>query len=72
MIEPMWVPWPKVSRWTRSGSWDSNDRSGPWTTLPLVRPFTGATPLSISATSTPLPVKPLVQASFAWVIWATL
>ena len=53
------VPCPLVSRLRRFGAWDSNDRSGPWMTLPAVaRPSTGATPVSITATSTPAPVYP--------------
>src|SRR3954453_12868920 len=65
MIDARCVPWPKPSTWAVAGSWLSNDRSGPLTTFPLVSPGTGDTPLSISATSTPLPVYPACQATLA-------
>ncbi len=59
MIPAMNVPWPFVSRYWVDGSCDSSERSGPFTILlaPL-RAGTGATPVSMSATSTPLPVTP--------------
>ena len=45
---------------------DSNERSGPWITLPeAFSPATGATPESITATPTPLPVNPAFQYSSA-------
>ena len=51
------VPWPYVSRLVRFGACDSSDRSGPLITLPgASRPATGETPVSMTATSTPLPV----------------
>ena len=49
---------------------DSNERSGPLITFPVVSPGTGTTPLSISATSTPRPVAPCFHAWVAWVTWA--
>ena len=58
MMPAMWVPWPKVSRYRWSGDWLSNERSGPFTTLPEVSPLTGTTPVSTSATPTPFPVTP--------------
>ena len=61
----MWVPWPKVSWLRRLAACDSNDRSGPLTTLPAwPRPLTGAMPESISATPMPWPVSDLPAASF--------
>src|SRR3954466_14243867 len=47
---------------------ESKDRSGPLITFPLTRPGTGATPVSMSATSTPLPVYPAAHDSRAWTI----
>ena len=56
MMPAMCVPWPKASRWRRSAACDSNDRSGPLTTFAgSSSPATGATPVSIRATSTPRP-----------------
>jgi hypothetical protein len=53
------VPCPFVSRYCRLGFCDSSERSGPLITLPdAFRPATGATPVSMTATSTPLPVYP--------------
>src|SRR3954468_13481903 len=47
---------------------ESKDRSGPLITFPLTSPGTGATPVSMSATSTPLPVYPAAHDSRAWTI----
>ena len=59
MIPAMNVPWPFVSRYWKLGFCDSSERSGPFTILPFpLSAGTGATPVSISATSTPSPVKP--------------
>ena len=55
MIEAMCVPWPNASFWVSAGFWESKDKSGPLTMLPLVNPATGATPESIMAMSTPAP-----------------
>jgi len=66
MMPAMKVPWPKVSRYRVSGFCDSNEMSGPFTTLPgAVSPATGAIPESMSATSTPRPVIPLPHTSRA-------
>ena len=59
MIPATCVPCPKVSRWARSRSRLWLEKSGPWTTLPWAASAgTGTMPVSITATSTPLPVAP--------------
>jgi hypothetical protein len=64
MMPAICVPWPNVSRFRNAGVCDSNDRSGPLTTLPVpARPLTGAIPESINATPIPLPVTFLLLAS---------
>ena len=52
---------------------DSEERSGPYTTLPGVsRPLTGVTPELINATPTPWPVYPASQYAWAPSIASTL
>src|SRR5450755_620774 len=66
------VPCPNASRPGVAAPLASNDRSGPVTTCPApASPGTGVTPVSITATSTPLPVTPAAQALCAPTIWLT-
>ena len=62
----MKVPCPNPSRWATAGLCESKERSGPLITLPgAERPATGVTPESRTATSTPAPVMPWLQAAAA-------
>ena len=54
-----------------AAAWLSKDRSGPLTTLPSAGPSTGATPVSMSATPTPLPVTPAAHSRSAPITRAT-
>ncbi len=55
----MWVPWPLLSTRAVAGLPASGDRSTAATTLPSpIKPSTGATPVSITATLIPAPVMP--------------
>ena len=64
MIPARWVPCPYPSTYGAEPACRSNERSGPLTTLPsAASPSTGATPESISATSTP---RPVTWSSQAW------
>lgn len=58
MRPAMCVPWPYPSTCDVGPDCESKDTSGPCTTLPASRrPATGVTPVSISATPTPSPVR---------------
>jgi hypothetical protein len=72
MMLAMWVPCPKASTPTMAVVGESKDRSGPSITLPeAARPGTFATPVSMTATSTPWPVYPRAQADWAPTIRVT-
>src|SRR5204863_3583613 len=62
MIPAMCVPCPYVSRYRTVLPCDSTDRSGPLTMRADGRPGTGATPVSTSATPTPVPSRPAEDA----------